>query len=69
MDVQFRWEGRQQAAFEKLKETSREKQVLAYPDFNSQFILTDASKIAVAAILSQVQKGVERSIAFASQHE
>lgn len=44
------------------------EQVLAYPDFNTQFILTtDASKVAVAAILSQVQDGMECPIAFASQ--
>ena len=43
-DVQFKWEERQQAAFEKLKEILCSEQVLAYPDFNSQFILTtDAS--------------------------
>ena len=67
-NVQFRWEGRQQAAFEKLKETLCSDQVLAYPDFKSQFILTtDASKLAVAAILSQVQDGVERPVAFASR--
>ena len=67
-NVQFRWKGRQQAAFEKLKETLCSDQVLAYPDFKSQFILTtDASKLAVAAILSQVQDGVERPVAFASR--
>jgi len=41
--------------------------VLAYPEFKSRFILTtDASKVAVEAILSLVQVGVERPIAFAS---
>jgi hypothetical protein len=50
-----------------LKEICSE-QVLTYPDFSSRFILTtDASKVAVAAILSQVQKGVERPIAFPSR--
>ena len=39
--------------------------VLAYPNFDLPFILTtDASKVAVAAILSQVQSGVERPIAY-----
>jgi hypothetical protein len=67
-DVQFKWESCQQTAFEKLKETLCSEQVLAYPDFNSRFILTtDASMVAVAAILSQVQDGVERPIAFASR--
>ena len=41
---------------------------MAYPNFDSQYILTtDASKTAVAAILSQVQDGVERPISFASR--
>jgi hypothetical protein len=55
-------------AFEKLKEVIYSDQVLAYPDFKSHFILTtDASKVAVAAVLSQVQDGVERPVAFASR--
>jgi hypothetical protein len=36
--------------------------VLAYPNFKLPFILTtDASKVAIAAILSQVQNGVLKS--------
>jgi transposase InsO family protein len=67
-DVQFRWKQRQEAAFEKLKEILCSDRVLAYPDFNAQFILTtDASKVAIAAILSKVQDGVERPIAYASR--
>jgi hypothetical protein len=67
-DAQFKWEQRQQSAFDKLKEALCSDQVLAYPDFNSPFILTtDASNYAVAAILSQVQNGVERPICFASR--
>ena len=42
--------------------------MLAYPNFKLPFILTtNASKIAVAAILSQVQDGVERPISYASR--
>jgi hypothetical protein len=42
--------------------------VLAYPNFEIPFILTtDASKVAVTAILSQVQDGVENPIAYASR--
>jgi len=42
--------------------------MLAYPNFSLPFILTTgASKIAVAAILSRVQDGVERPIAYASR--
>ena len=42
--------------------------VLSYPDFCLLFILTaDASKTTVAAILSQVQEGIERPMAYASR--
>jgi hypothetical protein len=67
-DAPFDWSDRQQAAFEALKTALCSEQVLAYPKFGSQFILTtDASKVAVAAILSQVQDGIERPISFASR--
>ena len=67
-DASFVWSERQQSAFEASKESLCLEQVLAYPNFDSQFILTTgASKFAVAAILSQVQKGVERPISFASR--
>jgi hypothetical protein len=40
---------------------------MAYPNFELPLILTtDASKVAIAAILSQVQDGNERLIAYAS---
>ena len=59
-DVPFAWTERQQSASEGMKTVLCSEQVLGYPDFGSQFILTtDASNIAVAAILSQVQDGVE----------
>jgi len=39
--------------------------VLAYPKFDPPFILTtDAPKVAFAAILSQVQNGLKRQIAY-----
>jgi hypothetical protein len=42
--------------------------VLAYPNFKLPFIpTTDASNVAVGAILSQVRSGTERAIAFASR--
>ena len=42
--------------------------MLAYPNFKLPFILTcDASKLAVGAVLSQVQDGAKRSIAYASR--
>ena len=62
------WTERQQSAFEALEIDLCSEKVLAYPSFHSQFILTtDASKTAVAAILSQIQDGVERPISLASR--
>jgi hypothetical protein len=67
-DVKFHWSDRQQAAFDNLKAELCSERVLAYPDFTQRFILTtDASKVAIAAILSQVQEGVESPIAYASR--
>jgi hypothetical protein len=54
-EAQFKWENRQQFAFDQFKEVLCWDQILAHPDFNAPFILTaDASKVAVAAVLSQV---------------
>jgi hypothetical protein len=67
-DVTFSWGERQQNAFARLKGVLCSDTVLAYPDFSKQFILTtDASKIAVAAILSQVQNDAERPISYGSR--
>ena len=42
--------------------------VLAYPNAKDQFILdTDASDLAIGAVLSQVQDGKEQPISFASK--
>lgn len=57
-----------QKAFEKLKKILTSDQILAYPDFNKPFILTtDASDYAIGAVLSQIQNGVEKPIAFGSR--
>ena len=67
-DMPFAWTERQNSAFENLKTYLCSEQVMAYPDFSSQFILTaNASKVPVAPILSQVQDGVECPISFASR--
>jgi hypothetical protein len=66
---QFTWGPSQQEAFDQLK-LKLSTPVLAFPDFSLPFILTtDASKVAVAAVLSQVQNGVEQPIAFASRQK
>jgi hypothetical protein len=55
-----------QETFEILKTELYTTPFLAYPNFHLPFILTtDASKFAVAALLSQEQDGVERPIAYA----
>ena len=64
----FVWGPSQQEAFEGMKDRLCTAPVLAYPNFNLLFNLTtDASKLAVAAILSLVQDGAERTIAYASR--
>jgi len=56
----FTWGPSQQEAFEGMKDRLCTSPVLAYPNFNLPFILTtDASKLAVAAVLSQVQDDAE----------
>jgi hypothetical protein len=67
-EEKFEWKPQCQNAFDELKIKLSTTPVLAYPDFRLPFILTtDASKIAVAAVLSQVQGGIERPISFASR--
>jgi len=67
-DQEFIWRPSQQEAFENLKSRLCSTPVLAYPNFKLPFILTtDASKVAIAAILSQVEDGVERPVAYASR--
>ena len=70
-DSSFLWTPACAAAFRSLKSRLIAAPVLAYPDFSEQggtFILdTDASKVGIGAVLSQVQEGVERVIAFGSQ--
>jgi hypothetical protein len=64
----FVWGDRQEKAFTELKDALCSDTVLAYLDFTSPFLLTtDASRLALGAILSQVQNGIERPLAYASR--
>lgn len=55
-------------SFEKLKEIIASDQILSYPNFELPFLLTtDASNFALGGVLSQVQDGKERPIAFGSR--
>ena len=54
--------------FEKCKRLLINEPILQYPDFNRPFILTtDASNIALGAVLSQGEVGRDRPIAYASR--
>jgi hypothetical protein len=65
---EFVWGPSQQEAFENLKIKLCTTPVLAHLNFDLPFILTtDASKVAVAAILSHKQDGMECPIAYASR--
>lgn len=64
----FCWTLQCQNSFEKLKELLCTAPILAYPDSTSEFILdTDASMSGIGAVLSQIQNGEEKVIAYASR--
>ena len=66
-DTPFVWTEATQSAFERLKEVLVSPDVMAFPSESGQYILdTDASDKTIGAVLSQVQKGTERVIAFGS---
>ena len=70
-DARFHWTDACSSAFRLLKLRLTSAPVLAYPDFSAAgapFLLdTDASNVGMGGILSQVQGGEERVIAYASQ--
>ena len=64
----FNWTSSCQEAFSLLKQLLTTAPILAYPDFTLPFVLhTDASDIAVGAVLSQIQNGREHVIAYSSR--
>ena len=64
----FVWSDECNQAFETLKNKMVTAPILAHPDFKEHFILdTDASDVAIGAVLSQTVNGQERVIAFASR--
>lgn len=67
-DRPVQWTEGCQVAFDKLKRALVSPPVLAYADFSRPFHLyTDASLDGLGAVLSQVQEGRERVIAYASR--
>ena len=64
----FEWTPEKEEAFDKLKRALKEDVVLARPDESKPFILaTDWCKRGIGAVLSQIQDGKERPIAFISK--
>jgi len=65
----IQWSQEAQAAFDLLKKHLTTEPILAHPLFELEFILqTDASGHSLGAVLSQIQKGKEVAIAYASRH-
>ena len=66
--VAYVWTDECSNAFESLKQKMAKAPVLAHPDFSQRFILdTDASDLAIGAVLSQKIDGQEHVIAYASR--
>ena len=67
-DTEFIWTLECQEAFDKLKQALTGSNIMAYPRDNGLFILdTDACRDSIGCVLSQVQEGQEKVIAYASR--
>ena len=66
--VKFTWEKEHEDAFQLLKTRLTQAPILAFPNFRHHFVIdTDASETALGAVLSQINDGEERPIAFESR--
>ena len=66
--TQFEWTDEQEEAWLILKDKLTSPPILVYPDPDVPFILdTDASDFGIGAVLSQVQDGEERVVAYGSR--
>ena len=64
----FFWDEDKQEAFDALKEALSSPPILIMPTDDGDYILdTDASEFAIGAVLSQVQDGQEKVVAYASR--
>lgn len=66
-DITFNWTTDCQDAFQKIKELLTGPEIMSFPIMEGEFVLdTDASNYSIGAVLSQVQDGQEKVIAYAS---
>ena len=64
----FRWIPECQESFMRLKQALCSRPILCYPTVRQTFVLdTDASGVGIGAVLSQVEDGKERVVAYYSQ--
>lgn len=67
-DKPFKWTDQCESAFLRLQKLLTSTPIMAHPREHENFILdTDACDVSVGAVLSQVQDGVERVIAYGSK--
>ena len=67
-DQAFQWTAACQSAFESLKRALMGPDIMAYPTHDGYFILDcDACDVSIGAVLSQVQGGRERVVAYGSR--
>ena len=67
-DRPFEWGKAQQESFDRLRYLLTTAPVLAYPRSEGRFVLdTDASDVGLGAVLSQIQDGEEKVIAYGSR--
>ena len=67
-DVPFAWDEDCEKSFNSLKSALISPPILGFPSEDAEFILdTDASGVGIGAVLSQVQNGIERVIAYFSR--
>ena len=66
--VRYEWNDERQTAFETLKEDLMSKPILSFPTRHDDYVLdTDCSNFALGSVLSQIQNGTERVIAYCSK--